>query len=67
MEDIEIAISFGIASSKMTHLGQSREEIQKLTTLIVNLMLEARIGAWNVRTMFVTENTINTGKAGQET
>ena len=62
-EDIQISINIAEAmrapSSRMTHLDQSRKETQKPTASIVNPKLEARIGNWNVRTMF------ETGKAGQ--
>jgi len=63
IEGIRISINSGdptrALSSRMTLLGQSRKEDQKLTASIVDLRNKTRIRHWNVRTMF------ETGKAGQ--
>ena len=46
-------------SNRMTLLGKSQKEDQKVTASIMNPKHITKIGNWNVKTMF------ETGKAGQ--
>ena len=48
--------------SRMTRLGESREEAQEPTTPLITPKTRVTIGNWNVRTMFAAGKAVQIAK-----